>query len=446
MIVIPTAEIKKPDLHADTIGYTFVWNGHFLRGIFPTSVDCVKGYFESGLIDEIVSKELFPQTWISEFENEQFGMIIEHEMISPIICAMEWNYTMLKDAALMVLEVAQIAWKYGYNMEDCHKRNVLFKNNKPYYVDLGSFIPQGTGETGWKPYVSFLQSYYYILDVWKDGANQIAKRVMAPGVQFDEMDYFLYKRRFYRWFPMLANARIQLRKLITHFLSFSFERLDSFLPTNTNPIIKKTIRCAKKIMNRVKLMPCQNLNRIYKKIKHIHFSQQKVDIVEEMSDGEDIVEILNEYCSFCSTITFVDCHHPELYHTILEQANNIKSIIAISQEDYYSNTEYVFYRGRRDNVCCVQFKILNNSILMMEYPYELRFSSDLVILSDLKVEQGMFGLHNTLVFINRCRQFSKMSSILVNVRGFSLEQREVLLNDSFIDVKKDWYLYKGNDD
>ena len=127
MVYIPSEEIKFPDLHADTLGVTFIWKGHFLRGIYQESVELANSYFETGFLDEIVSKRFFPRTWVSEYENEQFGMILEHELISPVLYATEWNFEMLKDAALMVLEIAQISWKYGFNMVDCHKRNVLFK-------------------------------------------------------------------------------------------------------------------------------------------------------------------------------------------------------------------------------------------------------------------------------------------------------------------------------
>ena len=87
---------------------------------------------------------------------------------------------MLKDAALMVLDIAEIGWKYGYNMVDCHKLNVLFKDNRPVYVDLGSFVPREEGSTGWNPYSSFLHSYFYILSLWNSGATTLAKRMMAP--------------------------------------------------------------------------------------------------------------------------------------------------------------------------------------------------------------------------------------------------------------------------
>lgn len=153
---IPSSEIKHPNgYHSDQLGFTFRWNGHFLRGILPESADFARRYFDSGFVDEICGKGMFPKTWISGFENEEFAFIIEHEMMTPLLYATDWNFSMLRDASALVLEIAKTAKKYGYNMIDCHKLNVMFKYGRPMYVDLGSFIPYKEGSSAWRPYLSF---------------------------------------------------------------------------------------------------------------------------------------------------------------------------------------------------------------------------------------------------------------------------------------------------
>ena len=44
MILIPSEEIKFPDLHLDTLGFTFTWKGHFLRGIYHESIELAKTF------------------------------------------------------------------------------------------------------------------------------------------------------------------------------------------------------------------------------------------------------------------------------------------------------------------------------------------------------------------------------------------------------------------
>ena len=50
------------------------------------------------------------KTWIPDFGNEQFARIIEHELITLVIYAQEWNQAILKDAVLMVIGIAKIGW------------------------------------------------------------------------------------------------------------------------------------------------------------------------------------------------------------------------------------------------------------------------------------------------------------------------------------------------
>ena len=96
MVYIPDNQIPSPSFHADDLGFVFKWEGHLLRGIYPNAIEQAKRYFDSGFIKEIVEKKLFPKTWISDFENKQFGLIIEHELIEPVTYATEWNFQMLK--------------------------------------------------------------------------------------------------------------------------------------------------------------------------------------------------------------------------------------------------------------------------------------------------------------------------------------------------------------
>lgn len=266
MIHIPSNEIKQPLLHADTLGFTFVWQGHFLRGIFPESASWARSYFESGFIDEIVKKGLFPKTCISDFENEQFGMIIEHEMISPVLYATDWNSAMLKDAALMVLDIAEIGWRYGYNMVDSHKLNVMFKDNRPLYVDLGSFVPKEKGSTGWKPYNNFLESYTYILDLWTHGSEQIAKRMMSPGVLLHTQDYLAYKYPFFRRHPSLLSRKNRISL-----------QLNSFAIMGSDKVKNNRVHCfLKHLIDRLKPCRSQHFNKLRRTI-----SRQKIQSVQD---------------------------------------------------------------------------------------------------------------------------------------------------------------------
>ena len=434
MTYIPTSEIKQPRLHADKLGFTFVWNGHFLRGIYPNSENQARMYFESGFLDEVVNKGIFPKTWISEFENEQFCMIIEHEMISPVLYATEWNFSMLKEAALMVLNIAQIGWKYGYNMVDCHKLNVLFKGTKPVYVDLGSFVLREEGCTGWHPYMNFMTSYYYILDIWKDGAGQIAKRMMAPGVTMQPKDYYLYKSYIYRIFPRLTTWRMQLQTYLSYFASKPVEKIVRKVGVPSDSLKAKAICCVQWLVQKLKLSPSQHHKRIQQKVLSLSMPvvKYKDNVEVNISEIKKALETIGEIKS----ISFIDSPIKK----IIELSGDIDKVISIQQQPTVSDAEYRYLCSLGTaNITPSCFFLGNGSILVRGKFPEDRLLSDVVVVMGYQIPSGTFGVHNALVFFNQCKRFSKTGHLIVNIPQCKEEVKEEILKSYFNDVIGDTF-------
>lgn len=412
MIHIPTEEIKQPSLHADTLGFTFVWKGHFLRGIYPQSVELAKSYFDTGFIDVLVDKRLFPKTWVSEFENEQFGMIIEHEMISPVLYATEWNSAMLQDAALMVLDIAKIAWKHGYNMADCHKLNVMFRNNRPIYVDLGSFIPKEKGSTGWNPYSSFLRSYYYILKMWASGAPLIAKRMMAPGLEMPYMDYYAFKSPIYQLFPSLVRYKNLIQEGMCRIAVWGNEEVSKR---------GRIVKLMKPIVNLSRPSISQRIGSLKRKVNNIKIRNSAKPLpIEENKRIEALAVILNTRFSDAKTAIFIDSRKSG-YYEILHKKSNIERIISIQQDDTISNREYK-HSNPNNIFSSASFRLTNNTILIRNKFPEDRFRSELTIIPQFSPQNGVFGLHNSVVFVEKCFMYSKSAIIL----GVDSEMQELV--------------------
>lgn len=435
MIHIPSDEIKQPNLHADTLGFTFVWQGHFLRGIYPESVNQAKSYFECGFIDDVVSKGLFPRTWISEFENEQFGMIIEHEMISPVLYATEWNFSMLKAAALMVLDIAQIGWKYGYNMADCHKLNVMFKGIKPIYVDLGSFVPREDGCTGWHPYMNFMTSYYYILDIWKDGAGQIAKRMMAPGVSFQAKDYYLYNSKLCRHFPRLITWRVQLLKNLGYLASKPVDKIVKKAGISPDSIKAKAIRCIHWLVQNFKLSPSQHLECIRRKVSSISMPVPtcKDEKSIDLHDVKKAIGTLGELKS----ISFIDSPIKQ----VIALSEGIDEVISIQQQSVLSDAAYRYlFDVEAFHITPSCFFLGNGAVLVRGKFPEDRLSSDVAIVMGYQIPAGTFGLHNAMVFFNQCKRYAKTGHLVVNIPRCKVEVKDELMKSYFTDVIGDTFI------
>ena len=379
MIYIPTEEIKQPQLHADTLGFTFVWNGHFLRGIYQDSEQLAKSYFDSGFLNEVMSRGLFPKTWVSEFHNEQFAMILEHEMIGPVLYATEWNSAMLKDAALMVLDIAEIGWRYGYNMVDCHKLNVMFHNNRPLYVDLGSFVPRKKGCTGWKPYGNFLESYTYILDMWTSGCKQIAKRMMSPGVVLHSEDYWVWKRPIYRVCPKWMGRVQQIKKL------FNALAISEAIEANR---IKNV---AKVMVNIFKPTLSQHFNRLRKGV-----NRMKINYTPCV---ENIPIQISDFILPLRSLTCINVSNPLLLDTL---QMHIQSIVSLNENDSSSNAEYLMSK----NIVSLSYSLMNGGILVRGKFPETRFQSEAVLAYCTDKYHGQFALHNILVYLEACMNYS----------------------------------------
>jgi hypothetical protein len=88
--------------------------------------------------------------------------VIEHERVPFVSYPYEWSFGMLKDAALLHLDIIERALKYKFILKDSTAYNVLFAGAKPVFVDVLSFTPLEPGEP-WLGYHQFCKMFLYPL-------------------------------------------------------------------------------------------------------------------------------------------------------------------------------------------------------------------------------------------------------------------------------------------
>lgn len=154
-------------VNVDDVGKVFIGKNIVLRAIYSNSINHVKELFESGLIEELQQRGLFPMAYVSNQKIEGYELVIEHEKIDVVTYPYEWSPEMLRSAGNCVLNVNKIANKYGYELKDAHPFNVLFKYNKPVFIDLGSFIKRKS-RSGFLAYQEF---YSYFIEPLRLAAN-----------------------------------------------------------------------------------------------------------------------------------------------------------------------------------------------------------------------------------------------------------------------------------
>ena len=193
--------------------------------------------FDKGFVGELIRENLFPDTWITDYSSEDYDLIVEHRRISPLVLPEDWTFTMLQDAALMVLKVARIAWSYGCNMKDCHGMNVIFENSQPKFVDLGSFHINPEGVCGWQPYEEFLRFYYYPLFMWKDGLEYASKSIIFNPYPMPHSEHLIYKYKALKCLsPASLPVLVRLLFLRSRLALCDHKRLEAKLTGQPNAV------------------------------------------------------------------------------------------------------------------------------------------------------------------------------------------------------------------
>ncbi len=101
-------------------------------------------------------------------EAQRFGALarwpaaLTHETAPFISYPYEWSFGMLKDAALLHLEILKRAIPDGWILKDSSAYNIQFFGARPVFIDIPSFEPYRTGEP-WAGYRQFCMMFLYPL-------------------------------------------------------------------------------------------------------------------------------------------------------------------------------------------------------------------------------------------------------------------------------------------
>ena len=71
---------------------------------------------------------------------------MEHEAVDFVTWPYEWPFSMLKDAALLQLQVLEAGARNGWLLKDATSFNVQWMGVRPVFIDIPSFVPWEEGE------------------------------------------------------------------------------------------------------------------------------------------------------------------------------------------------------------------------------------------------------------------------------------------------------------
>lgn len=186
----------------------------FLRGVKGELAQGLEEALACGLIDELVARRMIPNTSKSAIELEGFDLVLSHERMEFVSYPHEWSFSMLRDAAYLVLELSEVAHRHGFQLKDPHSYNIVFDKKRPVFVDVGSLVKVKSQEAEGKvaTYQEFLSCYYYPLYLWSKGDVYTARKWVQRWKNMTPREAFVSYR--YSYLPVvLKNLLVKWLRL-----------------------------------------------------------------------------------------------------------------------------------------------------------------------------------------------------------------------------------------
>ncbi|HEU4425806.1 MAG TPA: class I SAM-dependent methyltransferase [Pilimelia sp.] len=113
-----------------------------------------------------------------------WATVLRHERIPYVSYPYEWSFSMLRDAALLHLEILLAALGEGITTKDGSAYNLQWRGSAPVFIDVGSFERLRDGEP-WAGYRQFCQTMLYplLLQAHLDVAFQPWLRAQVDGIE-----------------------------------------------------------------------------------------------------------------------------------------------------------------------------------------------------------------------------------------------------------------------
>jgi len=327
-----------------------------------------------------MEKNLFPQSSVTNLKLEGFALVIEHEKIFPIVLPNEWSFSMLKDAALLTIQVAEIAAKYTYNMKDAHGLNVLFDGMNPKFIDLGSFEKNQKGTVTWKPYEEFLRFYYYPLTMWSYGNAYLGKMSIYFANLTTHCEFYIYKNKFYALMPKKLLDRFILLKFITlRINTMSFKAIEEKFSIRR----QKQLKFMKKIMNFLKIGSNGNFKKARNKISKVRkkyinsaWAGYHTEIQLKRERFRRVVQYVNEIDEQVTTAIDIAGNQGD-FTTYLLENTDIQRAICLDYDEQAIDTGYLKNKNIHENLTYITYDFMGPvAKLSWPLPHE-RFSCDI---------------------------------------------------------------------
>jgi SAM-dependent methyltransferase len=210
--------VFEPGSFRDPESRIFYEGNAVYRALSPEGLRDFEAVQASGLLDDgrVVGTE--PVENVAALKDllvHEPAAVLRHERIPFVSYPYEWTFSMLKDAALLQLDLLLASLEHDIVMKDATPYNVQFKGSRPVFVDVGSFERLREGEP-WVGYRQFCMLYLYplLLQSAKGVAFQPWLRGAIDGITPTQMRALMsFRDRFRRgvFTNVFLHAKLEAR-------------------------------------------------------------------------------------------------------------------------------------------------------------------------------------------------------------------------------------------
>ncbi len=159
--------VREPGSFRDRNSTVFYYNGEILRGVGTKALANWNRLTATRFFGDFTSRgRIVPTELVREpkpgIAGEAWAAVLKHDVIPFVSCPYEWTFGMLKDAALLHLELMLAALEENFILKDSSPYNVQWQGARPVFIDIPSFEVLEQGRP-WVGYRQFCELFLYPL-------------------------------------------------------------------------------------------------------------------------------------------------------------------------------------------------------------------------------------------------------------------------------------------
>jgi hypothetical protein len=175
--------------YVDPGGAVFSYRGEILRGLRAESADFYASLLDEGhVVSRLLGREIVA-TERTDYELEGFALVLRHRKVDPLNFCFEWPPEMLREAALLTLDICLRLADHDLILQDAYPWNVHFEGPQAVFIDFTSIVP-AEPDLVWTPYEQFCNFFLYPLYLYSLGRGEAARWLLhdyVHGVSVDSV-------------------------------------------------------------------------------------------------------------------------------------------------------------------------------------------------------------------------------------------------------------------